>query len=106
VEEGSEIVGISSDDIDDVDAEASEANRNTNCPARNVDDTAREPVVVHRDKLTLAEFMRVNMRLAEDRVLSFVSVFASGMGTKWVTGASFSYQPECRFQSLLTQRRR
>jgi hypothetical protein len=26
------------------------------------------------------------MRLAEDRILSFVSVFSTGYGTKWVPG--------------------
>jgi cellulose synthase/poly-beta-1,6-N-acetylglucosamine synthase-like glycosyltransferase len=54
--------------------------------------------------LTFTEFLRVNMRLAEDRVLSFVTVFATGYGTKWIPGATFYYQPEVTFQSLLTQR--
>ena len=31
--------------------------------------------------LSLTEFLRVNMRLAEDRVLSFVTVFCTGYGT-------------------------
>jgi len=44
------------------------------------------------------------MRLAEDRILSFVCVFSTGMGTKWITGATFFYQPEIRLQNLLTQR--
>jgi cellulose synthase/poly-beta-1,6-N-acetylglucosamine synthase-like glycosyltransferase len=54
--------------------------------------------------LTFTEFLRVNMRLAEDRVLSFVTVFSTGFGTKWVPGATFYYEPEVNFQSLLTQR--
>jgi hypothetical protein len=56
--------------------------------------------------LTFTEFLRVNMRLAEDRVLSFVLVFCTGFGTKWVPGATFYYSPEVNFQTLLTQRRR
>jgi hypothetical protein len=56
--------------------------------------------------LTFTEFLRVNMRLAEDRVLSFVLVFCTGFGTKWVPGATFYYSPEVSFQTLLTQRRR
>ncbi len=52
------------------------------------------------------EFLRVNMRLAEDRILSFVCVFSTGYGTKWIPGATFFYQPEIRWQTLLTQRRR
>jgi Zn-dependent alcohol dehydrogenase len=35
------------------------------------------------DVLSFVEFMRVNMRLAEDRILSFVTVFTTGYGTKW-----------------------
>lgn len=58
------------------------------------------------EKFTFAEFLRVNMRLAEDRILSFVSVFSTGYGTKWIPGATFYYQPEIHWQSLLTQRRR
>jgi cellulose synthase/poly-beta-1,6-N-acetylglucosamine synthase-like glycosyltransferase len=54
--------------------------------------------------LTFTEFLRVNMRLAEDRVLSFVTVFSTGFGTKWIPGATFYYEPEVTFQSLLTQR--
>eukprot|EP00604_Paraphysomonas_vestita_P002394 CAMPEP_0174819640 /NCGR_PEP_ID=MMETSP1107-20130205/3001_1 /TAXON_ID=36770 /ORGANISM="Paraphysomonas vestita, Strain GFlagA" /LENGTH=338 /DNA_ID=CAMNT_0016033529 /DNA_START=1104 /DNA_END=2117 /DNA_ORIENTATION=- len=56
--------------------------------------------------LTFTEFLRVNMRLAEDRVLSFVTVFSTGFGTKWIPGATFYYEPEVTFQTLLTQRRR
>lgn len=56
--------------------------------------------------LTFTEFLRVNMRLVEDRILSFVSVFSTGSGTKWVAGATFHYQPEILFSTLLTQRRR
>jgi hypothetical protein len=39
-------------------------------------------------KISFTEFLRVNMRLAEDRILSFVSVFSTGYGTKWVPGKS------------------
>jgi hypothetical protein len=46
------------------------------------------------------------MRLAEDRILSFVCVFSTGYGTKWVPGATFYYQPEVQWSTLLTQRRR
>eukprot|EP00599_Poterioochromonas_sp_BG-1_P000945 CAMPEP_0173148964 /NCGR_PEP_ID=MMETSP1105-20130129/10041_1 /TAXON_ID=2985 /ORGANISM="Ochromonas sp., Strain BG-1" /LENGTH=890 /DNA_ID=CAMNT_0014063735 /DNA_START=258 /DNA_END=2930 /DNA_ORIENTATION=- len=56
--------------------------------------------------ITFTEFLRVNMRLAEDRILSFVSVFSTGYGTKWVPGATFYYQPEIQWTTLLTQRRR
>eukprot|EP01040_Poterioochromonas_malhamensis_P017488 gene17488-20119_t len=57
-------------------------------------------------KLSFTEFLRVNMRLAEDRILSFVCVFSTGYGTKWVPGATFYYQPEVQWNTLLTQRRR
>jgi hypothetical protein len=56
--------------------------------------------------ITFTEFLRVNMRLAEDRILSFVCVFSTGFGTKWIPGATFFYQPEIRWETLLTQRRR
>lgn len=58
------------------------------------------------DDLTHTEFLRVNMRLAEDRILSFVCVFATGFGTKWIPGATFFYRPEITWSVLLTQRRR
>jgi hypothetical protein len=57
-------------------------------------------------KISFTEFLRVNMRLAEDRILSFVCVFSTGFGTKWVPGATFYYQPEVQWTTLLTQRRR
>ena len=56
-------------------------------------------------KLTFIEFTRVNMRLAEDRILSFLSVFATGRGTRWTRGATFYYVPEVQWCTLLTQRR-
>lgn len=56
--------------------------------------------------ITFTEFLRVNMRLAEDRILSFVCVFSTGYGTKWIPGATFFYQPEIQWNTLLTQRRR
>ena len=37
--------------------------------------------------ITWTEFLYANMRLAEDRVLSFVTVFSTGYGTKWIPGA-------------------
>lgn len=40
--------------------------------------------------MTFAEFLRTNMRLAEDRILTFVSVFSTGYGTKWVLGKSIN----------------
>ncbi len=67
---------------------------------------AAKPKGPEAPDLTLTEFLRVNMRLAEDRVLSFVLVFCTGFGTKWVPGATFYYSPEVTFQTLLTQRRR
>lgn len=67
---------------------------------------AAKPKGPEAPDLTLTEFLRVNMRLAEDRVLSFVLVFCTGFGTKWVPGATFYYEPEVSFQTLLTQRRR
>lgn len=66
--------------------------------------TDRAPIPIAH--LTLTEFLRVNMRLAEDRILSFVSVFSTGYGTKWIPGATFYYQPEVQWNTLLTQRRR
>ncbi len=39
------------------------------------------------NSLTFTEFLRTNMRLAEDRVLSFVSVFSTRDGTMWIPGA-------------------
>ncbi len=32
------------------------------------------------------EFLRQNMTIAEDRILSFVAVFSTGHGTKWIPG--------------------
>ncbi len=46
------------------------------------------------------------MRLAEDRILSFLLVFLTGLGTKWAPGATFHYTPEITWQQLLKQRRR
>jgi hypothetical protein len=61
---------------------------------------------INKTTISFAEFLRVNMRLAEDRILTFVSVFCTGQGTKWVLGSTFYYQPEILWSSLLTQRRR
>ena len=54
----------------------------------------------------LTEFLRLHLRLAEDRILSFATVFCSGYGTKWIPGATFYYEPEVTFDMLLKQRRR
>ena len=59
---------------------------------------------VENAAMSFSEFLRVNMRLAEDRVLSFVTVFSTGFGTKWIPGATFYYEPEVTFGTLLTQR--
>jgi len=71
--------------------------------------TSVEPIikpVSDKGGISFTEFLRVNMRLAEDRILSFVCVFSTGFGTKWIPGATFFYQPEIRWETLLTQRRR
>jgi hypothetical protein len=65
---------------------------------------APTPAPVGELVMSFTEFLRVNMRLAEDRVLSFVTVFSTGFGTKWIPGATFYYEPEVTFGSLLTQR--
>jgi hypothetical protein len=65
-----------------------------------------DPNSINKTTISFAEFLRVNMRLAEDRILTFVSVFCTGQGTKWVLGSTFYYQPEILWSSLLTQRRR
>jgi hypothetical protein len=67
---------------------------------------SRSPAAAAVGGITFTEFLRVNMRLAEDRILSFVCVFSTGFGTKWIPGATFFYQPEIRWAKLLTQRRR
>ena len=56
---------------------------------------------VKNDSLTV-----VLTRLAEDRVMSTGCVTNGTYGTKWVPGATFFYEPELKFQSLLPQRRR
>eukprot|EP01035_Chromulina_nebulosa_P017550 gene17550-23113_t len=56
--------------------------------------------------LSFTEFLRQNMIIAEDRILSFVAVFSTGHGTKWIPGATFYYQPEVTWTTLLRQRRR
>lgn len=60
----------------------------------------------NNNPFTYTEFLRVNMRLAEDRILSFVCVFSTGYGTKWIPGSTFFYRPELHWNTLLTQRRR
>eukprot|EP01038_Epipyxis_sp_PR26KG_P005571 gene5571-7695_t len=56
--------------------------------------------------ISLSDFLRANMRLAEDRVLSFVCVFSTEYHTKWIRGATFYYSPEVTWKMLLAQRRR
>jgi len=56
--------------------------------------------------LTFTEFLRMHLRLAEDRILSFVSVFCTGYGTKCIQDAIFYYEPEVSFDMILKQRRR
>jgi hypothetical protein len=43
------------------------------------------------ENINLKEFLRLNMRLAEDRILSFVSVFCTGHGTKWIPGFCYYF---------------
>ena len=61
---------------------------------------------VQDNTFKLTEFLRLHLRLAEDRILSFATVFCSGYGTKWIPGATFYYEPEVTFDMLLKQRRR
>lgn len=56
--------------------------------------------------LSFTEFLRMHLRLAEDRILSFVSVFCTGYGTKCIQDAIFYYEPEVSFDMILKQRRR
>ena len=67
------------------------------------DDASVDPASV---KLSFTEFLRMHLRLAEDRILSFVSVFCTGYGTKCVQDAIFYYEPEVSFDMILKQRRR
>jgi hypothetical protein len=53
---------------------------------RSVQKLQQTPQQQANGEITFPEFLRVNMRLAEDRILSFVSVFSTGYGTKWVPG--------------------
>jgi hypothetical protein len=53
------------------------------------------------------EMTKMNVRLAEDRVLSLALVLRSRNGrTQWVSGATFFYDPEYDLFVLLEQRRR
>lgn len=58
--------------------------------------------MINKKSITFTEFLRVNMRLAEDRILSFICVFSTGLGTKWIPGATFYYQPEVTLNFLLS----
>jgi hypothetical protein len=69
--------------------------------ATEKDDELPEKVVLH-----FTEFLRMHLRLAEDRILSFVSVFCTGYGTKCIQDAIFYYEPEVSFDMILKQRRR
>lgn len=68
-----------------------------------VDESDIDPKSV---SLSFTEFLRMHLRLAEDRILSFVSVFCTGYGTKCVQDAIFYYEPEVSFDMILKQRRR
>jgi len=61
-------------------------------------------LTVRKEMGTFDTLLKSNLRLAEDRVLSFLVVFGTGMGTKWVPGATFMYEPEIQFNKLLEQR--
>jgi cellulose synthase/poly-beta-1,6-N-acetylglucosamine synthase-like glycosyltransferase len=58
------------------------------------------------DKISTTEALRVIMKSAEDRILSFAAIATTGYGTKWALGAVFYYEPQMTWSSLLTQRRR
>lgn len=71
--------------------------------------TASAPISANNSKyykLELVEILMAQLRLAEDRILSFVTVFCTGFGTKMVTSSVFYYEPEVTFDMLLKQRRR
>lgn len=57
-------------------------------------------------KLKLVDVLVAQLRLAEDRILSFVTVFCTGFGTKCVNSSVFYYEPEVTFDMILKQRRR
>jgi hypothetical protein len=71
--------------------------------------TASAPISANNSKyykLELVEILMAQLRLAEDRILSFVTVFCTGFGTKMVNSSVFYYEPEVTFDMLLKQRRR
>ena len=55
---------------------------------------------------SIRDFVFANAILAEDRFLSDIVCKVSGMGTKWVNGAHFFYEPMYTFVEFLFQRRR
>jgi hypothetical protein len=75
--------------------------QNAVCSIGVVDDELPDQVT-----LSFTEFLRMHLRLAEDRILSFVSVFCTGYGTKCIQDAIFYYEPEVSFDMILKQRRR
>ena len=71
--------------------------------------TASAPISANDSKyynLKLVEILMAQLRLAEDRMLSFVTVFCTGFGTKMVNSSIFYYEPEVTFDMILKQRRR
>ena len=71
--------------------------------------TASAPISANSNKyydLKLVEILMAQLRLAEDRILSFVAVFCTGFGTKMVNSSIFFYEPEVTFDMILKQRRR
>ena len=77
--------------------------QNSVCALAVDDDEEAPPETVN---LAFTEFLRMHVRLAEDRILSFVSVFCTGYGTKCIQDAIFYYEPEVSFDMILKQRRR
>jgi cellulose synthase/poly-beta-1,6-N-acetylglucosamine synthase-like glycosyltransferase len=47
-----------------------------------------------------------NLKIAEDRIPSLLSVIHSGKFSHWVDGAVFYFEAELNMKSLITQRRR
>jgi hypothetical protein len=91
--------------LDAVDGATSASNNSSLSSIEEGKEQRMVPVALN-ETMSFVEFLRTNMRLAEDRILTFVSVFSTGFGTKWVLGGTFCFQPEVQWNTLLTQRRR
>jgi cellulose synthase/poly-beta-1,6-N-acetylglucosamine synthase-like glycosyltransferase len=61
-----------------------------------------EVVKKTKPSIDFTEFLRVNMRLAEDRILTFVSIFSTGLGTKWATGKKLRFYWRIYFLNLVS----